>query len=302
MTTTMTISPGVNESRDSFLRRCMADGNGRTECEVAFHPEAVKQATFRELESRRQRHDRQQERNIRDALQKSFAPVIRAVRQAAPAMDMVNEATSDPVFEALANLWTTVSLDFALQEREEMLKQKGIRRWGVLKEVDEELLESFVLENVRDHAQDGWETRAKSITQTGKKQVAEAMQESIDAGEGAEDAAVRMERKVNEVSLRRARVIARTEIVGAQNWGGRQGAVASGVDVVKQWLSARDGRVRTFQEGNFSHMAADGEIQEISKSFVNTGEAIDYPGAIDGSVGNVANCRCAETHIPRDRL
>ena len=91
--------------------------------------------------------------------------------------------------------------------------------------------------------------------------------------------------------------IARTEINGATNKGALEGYEQSGVVMRKEWLSAIDERTRTFEDGEFDHVAANGEQVKIDEMFVQTGEPLEYPGdSGNGSPGNVINCRC--TQIP----
>ena len=54
----------------------------------------------------------------------------------------------------------------------------------------------------------------------------------------------------------------------------------------KEWLTARDEKVRE------AHWAADGQIVRINEPFEVGGEALMWPGDLNGSPGNIINCRC----------
>lgn len=80
---------------------------------------------------------------------------------------------------------------------------------------------------------------------------------------------------------------ARTMVTGAEN-AGRLDSYRSldeqGVMQVKKWIATPDDRTRA------SHLAIDGEEQEIEQPFSN---GCMYPGDPDGEPEEVYNCRCS---------
>ena len=96
----------------------------------------------------------------------------------------------------------------------------------------------------------------------------------------------------------RARMIARTEVNGAANTGTFFGAWQTGVIDRKQWLTARDEKVRQPPKSRYNHAAAEGEEVSLISHFTRTGEALMYPGDVAGSPGNIINCRCTTILIP----
>jgi len=103
---------------------------------------------------------------------------------------------------------------------------------------------------------------------------------------------------INEVSRRidtiykysrdyRSKRIAQTEVIGATNDGQLRAYQEAGMEA-KEWLSARDERVRS------SHQI-DGQIVGITESFrTNDGNHLNYPGdrSSGAPAGDVINCRC----------
>jgi hypothetical protein len=90
----------------------------------------------------------------------------------------------------------------------------------------------------------------------------------------------------------RVETIARTETMRASNagadalykdWGVRQ----------KEWISTNDKRVRTYENGKYDHLAANGQVVGIDESFTVSGEKLRHPGDPNGSLGNTINCRCS---------
>jgi hypothetical protein len=94
-------------------------------------------------------------------------------------------------------------------------------------------------------------------------------------------------------SATRSLRIARTEATRFVNAGADQAygqALASGLAVRKQWLTARDGEVRT------SHMALDGQTVDAGEEFTSSsGSTARFPGGF-GIASLDINCRC--TTIP----
>lgn len=92
----------------------------------------------------------------------------------------------------------------------------------------------------------------------------------------------------------RATVIARTEVIGANNAGAAGAAAANAVmfgtgpeTVAKEWLATSDHRTRE------SHSAADGQVViGLNTPFVVGGSWLQYPGDPSGPAREVVNCRC----------
>ncbi|NIU83246.1 MAG: hypothetical protein GWN64_07130, partial [Candidatus Thorarchaeota archaeon] len=96
----------------------------------------------------------------------------------------------------------------------------------------------------------------------------------------------------DELKLRnkvRARVIARTEISAASNFGNFQGATMTGLKLLKQWSSAKDSRVRD------DHVDLDGTIRKMNKPFPH---GLMFPADPSGPADQVINCRCAVKYVP----
>lgn len=89
-----------------------------------------------------------------------------------------------------------------------------------------------------------------------------------------------------DLSVTRATMIARTEMIGAVN-GGSLAAVRTGRGArYKTWLATDDSRTRE------DHADADGTTVGIDEAFYVGDSAMMYPGDPDGSPGEVINCRC----------
>lgn len=86
--------------------------------------------------------------------------------------------------------------------------------------------------------------------------------------------------------------IARTETIGATNYGAYEAIKQSGLLVKKEWIATLDERTRD------SHADIDGELTELDGAFSN---GLQYPGDPNGTAEEVINCRCTIGYVfPED--
>jgi hypothetical protein len=110
-------------------------------------------------------------------------------------------------------------------------------------------------------------------------------------------------------SIVRSRRIVRTESVKASNMSAINGAKATGLLMDKQWISAKDARVRgnpggKYPESEFDHWDMNGRIVAMDAPFFlgsRTGgsDQLQFPGDPKGSPADIINCRCVCSFIPR---
>lgn len=90
--------------------------------------------------------------------------------------------------------------------------------------------------------------------------------------------------------------IARTETTSASNFAAIKSAQESDLVLDKMWISVQDNRTRITP---FDHLDMNGQKQELEKPFFVGGQNIQYPGDVNASAGNVINCRCTISFIPK---
>lgn len=90
--------------------------------------------------------------------------------------------------------------------------------------------------------------------------------------------------------------IARTETTSASNFAAIKAAQESDLVLDKMWISVQDNRTRITP---FDHLDMNGQKQELEKPFFVGGQNIQYPGDVNASAGNVINCRCTISFIPK---
>lgn len=152
-----------------------------------------------------------------------------------------------------------------------------------------ETFEATILQWVRLHALD----RATSIMGTLKEAVREVLVESFGDGTG-EAGTVKLirERIGRKLSATNAARIARTEMHTASTIGADEAARSTGLDMIKEWMSAEDSRTRE------SHAIADGQEVALDEPFSVGGALLMVPGDPSGPAREIVNCRCAILHHP----
>jgi len=137
---------------------------------------------------------------------------------------------------------------------------------------------------------------AQKITQvsgTTMTQAAQVIKRGEEEGLGVEPIAAMLRQRASVFAGVRAHVIARTETHAGQGWGNQSAAEASGLDLEKEWISANDERTRE------DHSRADGQTVGNREMFIVGGDALAYPGDMNGPAEQVIMCRCVAGYLAR---
>jgi SPP1 gp7 family putative phage head morphogenesis protein len=127
---------------------------------------------------------------------------------------------------------------------------------------------------------------AGQINRTTIDELKEAIQEGFEAGESIAKIADRLDEVYDFAESKRSERIARTESISASNGGTEEGMRQSGVSE-KEWLSARDERVRD------THQKLDGNVVGVKEMFLSeSGETLRFPGDPNADLSEIVNCRC----------
>lgn len=144
------------------------------------------------------------------------------------------------------------------------------------------------------------------ITETTKKQILQILEQGVKEGWGIDKMANELES--SELTLWRARLIVRTELVKAYSKGHELGKDKSKWETEDRWISVHDVRTR------HSHKEMDGEVigtggkfkvpvyKKVGKVDVQIGwDLMTGPGDPNAHIQNLANCRCTKvTRAKRD--
>lgn len=248
---------------------------------------ASRKLRWKAFDQKRWRFEAWAVRRVRAGLLELIRPVIRAgtPREALGALEVMQ---SDSMERAYMDIYGRVGGQFGYEQERELkskagvleTKSKDMNQW-------DEFMRSWIALN-------GVE-RMVDVTETTIRRLRVALQDAIERGESIEDVARRITTTGSGIAdLNRARVIARTEIISASNVGSLQGALETGLPFVKEWLATQDDRTRD------THFVADGQRVEQHGQFVVDGEALLYPGDLNGSPANVIQCRCTTIYDTRD--
>lgn len=161
-------------------------------------------------------------------------------------------------------------------------------------QIERKTIKDDYLEVMRDWAERYMAEQIVAINKTTKKQIATLIEKSMLDGMSNREIAKQIIQMSDEINLKRAIRIARTETHTVAMKSTNEAMESTGVEFTKEWISALDSRTR---HGAFNHVAANGETVKKDQMYVRTGEALQYPGdAQRGSAGNIINCRCVEIY------
>ena len=132
---------------------------------------------------------------------------------------------------------------------------------------------------------------AIKVADTTHKAIIRELSEGFKLGEGIPELSNRI-KNMPEFSMKRATVVARTEVISSSNAGTLEGYKESGVVIGKEWDSHKDERTRKH------HLEANGQRVKLEDPFIVDDDLLDYPGdnSHDAKASNVIQCRC--TLIP----
>jgi hypothetical protein len=230
------------------------------------------------------------ERIFRAALNAQVAPFIAEMTRTGIMQWTLITAT--PMQRAYDVVYVTVGTAFAADAYQALAKSENQafelkrrrRRFVIQPEVQTTWI-NRIKRFVRDEVAD----RITSVTRTTIETVKRSIDNSLLEGLGTDEAARELRKQWKVISLNRAKVISRTEILSASNAGGFIGAQSTGLDLMKVWLSTRDGRTRD------AHLHVDGEAALMEETFSN---GLRYPGDPRGSAAQTVQCRCTQTFKP----
>lgn len=157
------------------------------------------------------------------------------------------------------------------------------------------------LDEIRAFAEGILGTEISNVLLTTRKQVARVVTAGIEAGQSIPQIAKGIEGIYDDSIIpKRSVMIARTETIRASNFGSQQGALATGLTLLKEWIATPGGRTRAW------HAAADGQEVPIDDPFkVENGKGVTenlmFPAdvSLGASADNVINCRCSEGYVPQ---
>jgi len=140
--------------------------------------------------------------------------------------------------------------------------------------------------------------RVTDILETTRKQIQGAINAGKDEGLSLGEIASNIRDKTGgDIARNRAITIARTETHSAAQVGSHGGATATGLDLVRIWVDADDGRERSTHHK--TAVLSRAKPVEMNERFDVGGEKLLFPGDPTGSAKNIIQCRCVVVYEPR---
>lgn len=131
--------------------------------------------------------------------------------------------------------------------------------------------------------------------------ILDILEEGIATGKAIPEISREIQNLIGSSSFYRwqAMRIARTESTAAANWGAIQSGSGTGLVLDKVWISSNNERTRRTPPDKFDHLVMDGIKTEQEGFFDVQGDNLEFPGDPRGQAGNIINCRCAVSLVPR---
>lgn len=305
-------TPNAGESREDFMGRCVSflTGEGKPQDQAVaicssqwgkdLNPfpstEAQKDMFWKAFDSRRWGFLGWGQSRFRRALSEQAQAVIDTVERTgsiSAGHGVLESISPEPVREAFLDVYGKVGSYFAGQIYRSF-KAQGV---AMQTKQDESLFEQFIREWIRISGA----SRIQAITGTTRMRIRMLLDQAIEEGLGAEEAARLIAQNSRAIGVQRARLIARTEIISASNRGSLHGAEQTNLNLNKSWLSTRDGRTRRIPEDAADHFTIDGQTVGLDKPFqvpnIKRGtEFLMFPGDPTGSAETTIQCRCTVTY------
>lgn len=221
---------------------------------------------------------------------KQLQPVINVSGYVDADLWPVDAISVQPMLEFYEGMYTKVGVSFA---KDSFRSLKDITGTWEHKDRADDLSESW-LQRVMQYVFNNVAGRITKVTETTKNEIRDIIAISIDKGYGAERSAQLLREHIRRMGIRRARVIARTEILTASNYGQYLGYKSLEIPLQKTWLTARDERVRR------SHNGVNGQQRGLDEAFDVNGYKMLHPGdsSLGAPAGELIQCRCVTYSEP----
>jgi len=148
--------------------------------------------------------------------------------------------------------------------------------------------QKFVADRLNQFTPDMSNTMKKNLNTALRKSYDEAVLKGLTGKAREQYIANGIKKALGKKNLDRALLIARTEGLALSQEGQSLGIKNLGIQVTKEWITQRDGRVRD------AHIAVDKQEVGENENFKVSGYSMKYPG--DSSNGApaslICNCRC----------
>ena len=188
--------------------------------------------------------------------------------------------TSEPIYKVLRSIYIEIPYIWAHRATANLRKER--MTMGFSERIIELMRQYFGIDLLN---------LSENITQTTKEIIQRVLTEAAEQGFGFDELVRRL--KSPELTVKRARTIARTETVAAANAASNIAAQDTGLVMDKIWISARDNRTR------LHHRQVNQNVVGMDDTFSVGFVQMKFPGDKAGGPSEVINCRCTHAFIPK---
>jgi len=247
---------------------------------------------FRQLQRQQIRYEKQWAPRILSAIQADLKPVLDYLTSHSIAETLVLAPSlyrSTNTIKSINKLWIAVGLDSANSEYGNLL--------ALYPEIRQN--KSFGFNSIWRGLIQGFfdiisARKITQMTRTEQQRINILLQKAQDQGLDVWD--TRRLLLSPDVNDARARLITRTESLGAASFGATVAANQTGLVLIKRWISARRWSTRRLPKDQFDHFNMHMVTVRQDERFLvpskTGGEFMLYPGDQEGSAGNICNCLC----------
>tara|TARA_X000001388_G_scaffold77519_1_gene78732 strand:+ start:1595 stop:3256 length:1662 start_codon:yes stop_codon:yes gene_type:complete len=149
--------------------------------------------------------------------------------------------------------------------------------------------QKFIAERLNQFTPDMSNTMKKNLNTALRRSYDEAVLKGLTGKAREQYIANGIKKSLGKKNLDRALLIARTEGLALSQEGQLLGIKNLGIQVTKEWITQRDGRVRD------AHIAVDKQEVGENENFTVAGYSMKYPGDSSNGApaGLICNCRCS---------
>ncbi len=223
------------------------------------------------------------ERTIKAALNKQIAPVIKKVETTHDARVLNHLVSPEPIKEAFREIYIKVGSFFAKNQYKSLKSESG-----TLITKDDDYDDSEFLTYVDDFIKTTGATMVTNVTDTTISELQEFISASVKQGVGSAKLAADLRRHFTDLNQVRSRLIARTEVARANNFGTFTAGEMMNIQLTDTWLHAGSSK-----DDRSSHVAANGQTIDRGERFnIDSGYTPAYPHDGTGGADEECNCDC----------
>jgi len=249
------------------------------------------------LDARREKLVKASVRHVAGEFDRERQAVKAAIRGAQSAQDIVERAAG--AIEAGAEQWVQALTGKVYLPVGDLLAGAVFR--GLESEARSKQIETrqayddarqVWLSAIGDYSTEVVGTHVSQITSTTRGQIQSAVYQGITDGQSIPQIRSSIDQLyLDQIIPNRSTVIARTETIGASNFGSQAGARATGLPLEKEWIPTPDDRTR---DTPFDHRVR--PVVKLDEPYTISGENLMFPGdsSMGASPGNIIQCRCTE--------